>query len=57
MVTFCACFFQGKSSAQCITEFKAELRQENIFVKANAVRKLSFTLVIVSLTVIFIISN
>ena len=34
--------FQVKYIAQCIEEIKAELKQENIAVKANAVAKLSY---------------
>ena len=35
-------FFQVKYIAQCFEEIKAELKQENIAVKANAVAKLSY---------------
>lgn len=35
-------FKQVKYIAQCIEEIKAELKQENIAVKANAVAKLSY---------------
>lgn len=35
-------FFQAKYIAQCMDEIKAELRQENFAVKANAVAKLTY---------------
>ena len=33
---------QSQFIAQCLTEIKAELRQENALVKANAVSKLTY---------------
>ncbi len=38
--------FQVKYIAQCIEEIKAELKQDNIAVKANAVAKLSYVIFI-----------
>jgi len=41
--------FQVKYIAQCIEEIKAELKQDNIAVKANAISKLTYVGLIVKL--------
>ena len=40
------CLLQAKYIAQCMDEIKAELRQENFAVKANAVAKLTYVSII-----------
>jgi len=43
MITF---FMQAKYIAQCMEEIKQELRQENIAVKATAVAKLTYVIIL-----------
>jgi AP-3 complex subunit delta len=39
-------FFQVKYIAQCIEEIKQELKQDNIAVKANAISKLTYVMIL-----------